>query len=66
MYVLSHAELKCIPFLMQEALIAEVVIPIWKSGTFARLDGFRFLRMVARKIAWLRNAGAQLTNDLEN
>lgn len=60
MDVLSVAELECIPVLMQEALIAEVVMPIWNTGTFARLDGFRFLKMVVRKVAWLQKSGRQL------
>ncbi|RIK67808.1 MAG: hypothetical protein DCC65_04870 [Planctomycetota bacterium] len=58
MAVLTHAELKVIPLLMQEALIAQAISPILKRGTFAGLDGFDFLKMLLRKLAWLQaNAG---------
>src|SRR4051794_6140826 len=55
--LLSEAELKCIPWLMVEALIAEAVFPIAATGTFGRMDGLPFLQMVQRKIYWMqRNA----------
>ncbi len=53
MNVLTHAELRVIPLLMQEALIAQTISPILKRGTFAGLDGFDFLKMLQRKLAWL-------------
>lgn len=62
---LSLAELDTIPLLMVEALIAEVSQPIWTHGTFARIDGFRFLKMVVRKTDWLMKFGKQLTQDLK-
>ena len=52
--VLSHAELEVMPWLMVEALVAEAVIPIAASGSFGRMDGIDFLKMVARKVKWLR------------
>lgn len=56
--VLSKAELAVVPFLMQEVLIAQAVQPILRTGTFAGLDGFEFLRVMLSKMDWLReNAG---------
>ncbi len=51
--VLSKAELRCIPWLMMEALIAETVIPIAATGSFARMEGVNFLMMIERKVNWL-------------
>ena len=51
--VLSRAELKILPHLMIEALIAECVIPIAATGRFARTPGATFLEMVERKVRWL-------------
>ncbi len=45
--------LKVIPLLMQEAIIAESALPIATIGSFGRIQGFTFLRMVKRKIQWL-------------
>lgn len=53
MIVISEAELKAIPPLMQEALIAQAVFPILRTGTFAGFDGFGFLEVVLRKVRWL-------------
>ncbi|HKQ50048.1 MAG TPA: phosphotransferase [Phycisphaerae bacterium] len=64
MNVVSQAELAAVPFLMQEALIAQTVPRIMKSGTFAGLDGFLFLQTVIRKIEWLQANRAEL--ELEN
>jgi Ser/Thr protein kinase RdoA (MazF antagonist) len=63
MNVLSKAELQCIPWLMQEALIAQAVPPILKSGTFAGLDGFSFLKVMLRKVRWLRENARLLELD---
>jgi Ser/Thr protein kinase RdoA (MazF antagonist) len=55
--LLSQAEIRAIPSLMIEALIAEAVFPIAATGSFGRMEGVSFLQMVGRKIAWLqRNA----------
>lgn len=53
--VLSRAELRVIPHLMTQALIAESVIPIANTGKFSRLDGALFLQMVERKVVWLQD-----------
>jgi Ser/Thr protein kinase RdoA (MazF antagonist) len=51
--VVSVAELRAVPYLMCEAMIAEAVLPIAATGSFGRLDGFDFLQMVERKIKWI-------------
>lgn len=51
--ILSVAEVKCIPYLMCEAMIAEAVLPIAATGSFGRLDGTPFLQMIDRKVAWI-------------
>jgi len=50
---LSDAERSIIPSLMVEALIAESIIPIHSTGSFGRICGSSFLRMVERKLRWL-------------
>lgn len=52
---LSDAERRCAPHLMIEAMIAESVLPIVQTGQFGKWTGFSFLKMVARKVKWLRN-----------
>lgn len=51
--VLSKAEIRCIPWLMLEALIAEMTVPIAATGRFGRIDGVGMLRMVEGKVRWL-------------
>jgi len=51
--VVSVAELKAVPFLMCEAMIAEAVLPIAATGSFGRMDGFPFLQMIDRKVKWI-------------
>ena len=60
--VLSRSELRTIPWLMIEALIAESVIPIAATGSFARMEGFGFLRMIERKVRWLQEHAEKLAN----
>ena len=56
--LLSEGEIATVPWLMIEALIAEAVFPVAATGQFGRMDGWAFLNMVARKVAWLAaNAG---------
>ncbi|MFI4859270.1 MAG: phosphotransferase enzyme family protein [Phycisphaerales bacterium JB063] len=63
--VLSRAELRVIPPLMIQALIAESVIPIAATGQFARMDGTSFLEMVGRKVAWLQQNTGELIKAAE-
>lgn len=51
--VISVAELKAVPFLMCEAMIAEAVLPIAATGSFGRIQGFPFLQMINRKVKWV-------------
>ncbi|MGA2584988.1 MAG: phosphotransferase [Tepidisphaeraceae bacterium] len=52
--LLSQAEIRVVPLLMMEALIAEAVFPIAATGTFGRVEGMPFLQMVQRKVAWIQ------------
>lgn len=63
--VLSKAELRTVPWLMVEALIAESIIPIAATGSFARMEGVGFLNMVERKVRWLQEHGERLAGVLE-
>ena len=51
--VISRLELKAVPQLMCEAMIAEAVLPIAATGSFGRMPGFPFLQMVQRKTQWI-------------
>ena len=55
-----QAEIRSVPSLMIEALIAEAVFPIAATGTFGRVEGLAFLMMVQRKIAWLNKHADRL------
>jgi Ser/Thr protein kinase RdoA (MazF antagonist) len=50
--------------LMSEALISEAVGPIAATGSFGRLPGFGFLKMIERKVAWLEANAGQLMSAL--
>ncbi|MGD0139527.1 MAG: phosphotransferase [Tepidisphaeraceae bacterium] len=54
--LISQAEIRAIPFLMIEALIAEAVFPIAQTGSFGKVDGMPFLQMVQRKIGWIQKS----------
>ncbi|HEY7116404.1 MAG TPA: phosphotransferase [Tepidisphaeraceae bacterium] len=58
--LLSQAEIRTIPYLMAEALIAEAVFPIAATGNFGRLEGLKFLEMVQRKVYWLTHNAQKL------
>jgi hypothetical protein len=58
--LLSQAEIRALPWLMIEALIAEAVFPIAATGNFGRMRGLQFLQMVQRKVAWLKRCAEQL------
>ncbi|MGA2231449.1 MAG: phosphotransferase [Tepidisphaeraceae bacterium] len=63
--LLSQAEIKTIPHLMIEALIAEAVFPIAQTGTIGRLEGLSFLQMVLRKVTWMEEHYQHLVGLLE-
>ncbi len=58
--LLSEAELRTVPWLMVEALIAEAVFPIAATGVFGRMEGMAFLSMVQRKIHWMQQNAERL------
>lgn len=58
--LLSEAELRSVPWLMVEALIAEAVFPIAATGSFGRMEGLAFLEMVQRKIHWMQKSADSL------
>ena len=60
--LLSEAEIKTIPWLMVEALIAEAVFPIAATGQFGRMEGMAFLNMVQRKIHWMQRSADKLVD----
>ena len=64
--LLARAELRALPWLMTEALIAESVIPIAATGTFANMDGALFLNMVERKVRWLQDHAERLAAILDH
>jgi len=64
--VLTRAELKVMPWLMVQALIAESVIPVAKTGMFARMQGGVFLEMVRRKCVWLLEQSPKLVTMLDD
>ncbi|MEX2671132.1 MAG: phosphotransferase [Phycisphaeraceae bacterium] len=60
--VISKSELRVVPWLMIEALIAESVIPVAATGSFARMNGVGFMLMIERKVRWLQEHADDLAN----
>lgn len=58
--VIDSVRLGVVGPLMIEALVAEAVAPIAATGSFGRIEGFRFLQMVARKVKWIEQNGDML------
>jgi len=58
---ITAQEAATIPYLMMQALIAEAAIPIAAQGVFANIEGLAFLKMVQRKIRWLRDNASTLS-----
>jgi Ser/Thr protein kinase RdoA (MazF antagonist) len=61
----DRSQLSLLPGLMKEALIAESALPIATGGSFGRIEGFSFLRMVKRKVQWLTDHVEQWTASFE-
>jgi len=57
-------ERACLPHLMTEALIGESVLPIAATGSFGRHQGFRFMKMVRRKVHWIIENAERLSDSL--
>ncbi|MDH3584283.1 MAG: phosphotransferase, partial [Phycisphaerae bacterium] len=62
---LTVSELRTIPWLMIEALVAESIIPVAATGSFARMEGFSFLQMIERKVRWLHSHFERLVSALD-
>ena len=62
---LQPEQLRVLHWLMIEALIAEAVMPIAATGSFGRIEGFRFLQMICRKARWLQHNGERLVAVLQ-
>jgi homoserine kinase type II len=63
--VISKLELRAIPYLMCEAMVAEAVLPIAATGSFGRISGFPFLQMIERKVKWIQAHQQELASILE-
>lgn len=59
---ITGAQRSAIPALMIEALIGESVLPIARTGSFGTWTGFGVLRMIGRKVRWLREHQQQLAS----
>ncbi len=59
------SKLHSLPDLMIETLIAEAVLPIAATGSFAHLCGSDFLQMILRKCLWLDNNRDSLTEAVD-
>lgn len=57
---LESEERQAIPWLMIEACIAEGVVPIARTGSFADLRGSAMLRFLHRRAAWLESSAESL------
>lgn len=54
-------ERQILPALMIECLIAESVVPIARSGSFATVPGHPFLEMVAKKSEWIDSVSEEIS-----
>jgi homoserine kinase type II len=57
---ISENEIKSLPDLMIETLIAEAVLPIAATGFFSNFSGTDFLKMIHRKCTWIENNKEEL------
>jgi len=63
--IITTDELKVIPYLMCEAMIAEAVLPIASTGAFGRFDGLSFITMIRNKVHWIYENMDKLCSVLE-
>jgi Ser/Thr protein kinase RdoA (MazF antagonist) len=63
---LGDSELKTLPDLMIETLIAESVLPIAATGFFENLSGADFLKMIGRKCSWIDKNRQTLDEAIEH
>ena len=64
--VITKHEMQCVPHLMCEAMIAEGVLPIAATGSFGRIKGYPFLKMIHRKINWIQENVNALSSVLDD
>jgi Ser/Thr protein kinase RdoA (MazF antagonist) len=64
--VITKHEMECVPHLMCEAMIAEGVLPIAATGSFGRIPGYPFLKMIDRKIKWIQENVTVLSSVLDD
>ncbi len=64
--VLSKREIRAVPYLISEAMIAEGVLPIATTGSFGRMEGFSFLQMMQRKVTWILSHIDELCGVIED
>ena len=64
--MLSENQLKTMPDLMIETLIAESVLPIAATGFFINLSGADFLKMICRKCSWIDKNRQTLSEAIEH
>jgi homoserine kinase type II len=64
--MLDEKQLKTLPDLMIETLIAEAVLPIAATGFFVNFSGADFLKMIHRKCLWLDKNRQALAEAIEN
>ncbi|MEM9253688.1 MAG: hypothetical protein AAGB29_15215, partial [Planctomycetota bacterium] len=62
--VLNERECEVVVPLMIEALIAEVAVPIAQTGRFGSMSGMEVFDVVGRKVRWLLEHEARLTEVL--
>ncbi len=58
--MISVAELQAVPWLMVEAMVAESAFNIASTGSFGRIEGFGFLKMIERKVKWVQKHADRL------
>jgi Ser/Thr protein kinase RdoA (MazF antagonist) len=63
---LQDSQLKTLPDLMIETLIAEAVLPIAATGFFVNLSGADFLKMIQRKCSWIDKNRKTLSEAIEH
>ncbi len=51
--IITTDELRVIPYLMCEAMIAEAALPIASTGEFGKFDGIAFFFMIKNKVSWI-------------
>ncbi|MDP6636806.1 MAG: phosphotransferase [Phycisphaerae bacterium] len=64
--VITKHEMQCVPHLMCEAMIAEGVLPIAATGSFGRIQGYPFLKMIDRKVRWIQENVEALSSVLDD